>query len=201
MPGIAGPAFGVEGRLTVQIFGHGRDATWDVGQLAGLAHEASPVSRDGAARDKAPWRRGSNRGKVGIHARLSSDPCELQRPSQDGLRPLLQAVHPDQPLLAPALWDLLDDPQRGLLLEGVALRDLVTQFGSPLHVPVRRRAPQTARPDHRMSDRGHGRDCDGRSRVAIPRARLARVPKARSPNASRTSTSAPTPKAPAGRPP
>lgn len=64
---------------------------------------------------------------------------------KSALRPLLQAVHSGQPPLAPALWELTDDPQRGLLLEGVALRDLVTQFGSPLHVVHAARLRDNAR--------------------------------------------------------
>jgi hypothetical protein len=36
-------------------------------------------------------------------------------------------------------------PQQGLLLEGVALRDLVTQFGSPLHVVHAARLRDNAR--------------------------------------------------------
>ena len=61
------------------------------------------------------------------------------------VRPLLGAVQRAQPPLEPALWDLVDDAERGLTLEGVALRDLVTQFGSPLHVVRAARLRDNAR--------------------------------------------------------
>jgi len=77
----------------------------------------------------------------GFRSTLASSKARVK----SALRPLLHAVHADQPPLAPELWQLADDAQRGLLLEGVALRDLVTQFGSPLHVVHAARLRDNAR--------------------------------------------------------
>lgn len=77
----------------------------------------------------------------GYRAALSSSKGKLK----SALRPLLRAVQRPQPGLAPALWDLLDDPARGLVLEGKPLCDLVAEFGSPLHVVRASRLRDNAR--------------------------------------------------------
>jgi len=77
----------------------------------------------------------------GYRAALSSSKTKVK----SALRPLLRAVQRPQPGLSPALWDLVDDPEGGLTLEGTPLRELVTQFGSPLHVVRAARLRENAR--------------------------------------------------------
>src|SRR6185369_8301232 len=77
----------------------------------------------------------------GYRALLSSSKGKVKA----ALRPLLQAVQPAQLPLSPALWDLEDDLTRGLTLEGTPLRELVTRFGSPLHVVRAARLRDNAR--------------------------------------------------------
>lgn len=50
------------------------------------------------------------------------------------LRRLVQAQKVSPSLLLPVRWGLQDDPRRGLLLQGVALSELLEKWGSPLHV-------------------------------------------------------------------
>lgn len=50
------------------------------------------------------------------------------------LRPAIQSVGKSPSALAPSKWRLQDDSSRGLLLQGVALRDLIQNWGSPLHI-------------------------------------------------------------------
>ncbi|HEX2674346.1 MAG TPA: hypothetical protein VHM25_25895, partial [Polyangiaceae bacterium] len=88
-------------------------------------------------------------------ATLSSSKSKLK----SALRPLLQAVQRPQPVLSPALWDLVDDPERGLTLEGIPLADLVEQFGSPLHVVRASRLRDNARRFQRVPS-GAARGCE-----------------------------------------
>ncbi|HEY0462570.1 MAG TPA: alanine racemase, partial [Polyangiaceae bacterium] len=81
----------------------------------------------------------------GFRSTLASSKARVKAQVKSALRPLLQAAHSGQPPLEPALWELEDDARRGLLLEGVALRDLVTRFGSPLHVVHAARLRDNAR--------------------------------------------------------
>jgi diaminopimelate decarboxylase len=50
------------------------------------------------------------------------------------LRHLIQRQGVRPSLLTPARWGLQDDPQRGLLLQGLALEELLESQGSPLYV-------------------------------------------------------------------
>lgn len=77
----------------------------------------------------------------GYRSALSSSKARVK----SALRPLLRAVRRAEPTLAPELWDLEDDPQRGLTLEGVPLSELVARFGSPLHVVRAARLRDNAR--------------------------------------------------------
>src|SRR6478609_4537504 len=77
----------------------------------------------------------------GYRAALSSSKGKVKA----ALRPLLRAVQRPQPGLEPALWDLVDDAERGLTLEGTPLCDLVTRFGSALHVVRASRLRDNAR--------------------------------------------------------
>ncbi|HET7544830.1 MAG TPA: hypothetical protein VFK05_33415 [Polyangiaceae bacterium] len=77
----------------------------------------------------------------GYRATLSSSKGKVK----SILRPLLQAVQRPQPGLSPELWELVDEPGRGLTLEGTPLRDLLTRFGSPLHVVRAARLRDNAR--------------------------------------------------------
>jgi diaminopimelate decarboxylase len=64
---------------------------------------------------------------------------------KSAMRPLLRAVQPPQPTLAPELWGLVDDAERGLTLEGRPLSVLAAEFGSPLHVVQAARLRDNAR--------------------------------------------------------
>src|ERR1700688_2409413 len=46
--------------------------------------------------------------------------------------------------LSPANWGLSSDASRGLTLDGIALHDLLVQWGSPLHVVNGRRLRENA---------------------------------------------------------
>lgn len=53
--------------------------------------------------------------------------------------PVMRAALAGRPALAPDTWGLTVDPQRGLCAEGIGLRDLLTRWGSPLHVVLAER--------------------------------------------------------------
>jgi diaminopimelate decarboxylase len=80
----------------------------------------------------------------------------IRRLTKLALRQLIQAQKVPPPLLVPARWGLQDDPQRGLLLQGIALEALLEKWGSPLHVvdagALRANAQRFLKPHGAFSD-------------------------------------------------
>jgi len=58
----------------------------------------------------------------------------LKQKLKQALRPLVAASGSPRPPLPPSLWQLEHQPGRGLCLDGLSLHELLSRWGSPLHV-------------------------------------------------------------------